>query len=489
MIDSLRGLLLPPLVASVQAGEGSPVEDPATLCRLARASLDQGVRVLRLEGVENIRHIRTKTGAFVIGLIKNQYEDSEVYITPTGGEVMALLETGCEAIALDATRRTRPGAAELKDLIQIIHDHRRVVVADVDTVESAVVAAMIGADVVGTTLSGYTKESPNVAGPDFELLRACRAALAPNVLLLGEGRFAQRWQVEAALRIGADAVVVGGALNDPVKNTRRLLPVSAPSCGAVAAIDIGGTWLRAATVRNLLDPVQVSRIPLPKTRAEKLDWIAAYLDAGSDGSGAAKFDRIGISTGGVVFRNKVTISKPTLPENVGTDFNILSSHLSGNDPVGVLAMGDGHASAWAHVCHPDFAGKNVATLAIGTGLGFGYVREGEILMGSGGEYTRINDSLAPNGETYEELLGGLFLTKEPTAQQKIHANEAIAEVLSLIDTFLFPEVIVVCGTVGMQPWLDLAIPDKEGFPRVPVVRSPFGADAGIHGAAAIALFP
>jgi len=128
-------------------------------------------------------------------------------------------------------------------------------------------------------------------------------------------------------------------------------------------------------------------------------------------------------------------------------------------------------------------------MAIGTGLGYGHVREGKIVMGSHGEYSRLNDLPGPGNNTFEELLGGAGLTPNPTDQQKEMANRAAEHALRMISTLLFPDVIVVCGTVGMQPWLNLELPEKEGWPNVPVVRSPLGADAGLYGAAALALYP
>ncbi|HWA82858.1 MAG TPA: hypothetical protein VG820_05475, partial [Fimbriimonadaceae bacterium] len=106
-----------PLIVSVQASPGSAVEDTDTLLRLAQASLAQGVRVLRLEGAERVARIREATGAPVIGLIKRVDPDSPVYITPTAAEVDALLGTGCEAVALDATVRQ----TGLRSLVERIH--------------------------------------------------------------------------------------------------------------------------------------------------------------------------------------------------------------------------------------------------------------------------------------------------------------------------------------------------------------------------------
>jgi N-acetylmannosamine-6-phosphate 2-epimerase/N-acetylmannosamine kinase len=185
----------------------------------------------------------------------------------------------------------------------------------------------------------------------------------------------------------------------------------------------------------------------------------------------------------------VTLSKKFIPENQGTDYNVLREFVGEEDRYGLVALGDGHASAWAHACHPDFAGKDIVVLAIGTGLGFGHVREGKIVMGPEGLYSRLNDLPGPGGKTYEQLLGGFFLSKEPSEELKQEASEAIHHAIRMVSTFLFPDVVIICGTVGMQPWLNLELEPKEGWPNVPVVRSPFGADAGLYGAAAVALYP
>ena len=72
-----------PLIASVQASEKSPVDNPDTLARLARASVQQGVRVIRLEGIKNVMRIKPEAKVPVIGLLKRRYPGSDVYITPT----------------------------------------------------------------------------------------------------------------------------------------------------------------------------------------------------------------------------------------------------------------------------------------------------------------------------------------------------------------------------------------------------------------------
>jgi putative N-acetylmannosamine-6-phosphate epimerase/predicted NBD/HSP70 family sugar kinase len=435
-----------------------------------------------LEGVDAICKIKEATGATIIGLIKKEYSGFEPYITPTRAEIKQLQATGCEIIALDGTDRARPDGSTLAELITVIHEDGQQVMADCDSLESALFSARSGADFIGTTLAGYTAARGLTDNPDIELVRDIALAL-PKMQVIAEGRYSEKWQVEAALRAGASAVTIGGALNDPAKNTRRLLPPE-PSA-EVVAIDIGGTWIRSASMsarafERGFELTEVDRAPLMPTRNERVAWMVGKV---------AGLDRVGISSAGVIWNNRVTLSKKFIPENQGTDYNVLRSHLSGKDKHGLVALGDGHACAWAHACHPDFAGKDIAVLAIGTGLGFGHVREGKIVRGQGGLYSRLNDLPTPNGKTFEQLLGGFALTSTPTEEQKREANEAIHHAIRMVSTFLFPDIVIVCGTVGMQPWLDLELPHLEGWPDVPVVRSPFGANAGLFGAAAIALFP
>ncbi|MBL8040103.1 MAG: N-acetylmannosamine-6-phosphate 2-epimerase, partial [Chthonomonas sp.] len=209
-----------PLVASVQASPNSPVQHAETLGRLAQASLDQGVRVLRLQGKEEVSVIRQMCGnPPTIGLIKREYDGSPVYITPTESEVMDLIATGCEVIALDATARPRPRGTDLRSLVALIHQHGRLAMGDCDSLESARYAVDCGIDFVGTTLCGYTEESRSgELGPALGVLREFISAL--EVPVIAEGRYASVADAQAAICIGATAVVIGGALNDPVKQTR-----------------------------------------------------------------------------------------------------------------------------------------------------------------------------------------------------------------------------------------------------------------------------
>jgi putative N-acetylmannosamine-6-phosphate epimerase/predicted NBD/HSP70 family sugar kinase len=462
-----------PLIASVQASPKSPVDNPETLLRLARASVQEGVELLRLEGLKNIRSIKPDVPVPVIGLIKRNYPGSDVYITPAAQDVDTLLDLGCEIIALDGTQRSRPFEHRLPDLIDRIHRREAIAMADCDSLDSAIAAEAAGADLVGTTLAGYTAEHPATKGPDLDLLRQiCNTVKVP---VIAEGRYSQRWEVEAALRIGAVAVVIGGALNDPVKQTRALKPVSPnrdPN-SVVGAIDIGGTWLRFARFSGDWKLIDVERTPNPPKREDRIAWIRSKVEEHG-------IQRLGLGTGGVTdpHTGEVWTAKEYLmPDHVGIVFS--------EETLGVttFAHGDGHASAWGHANLPRYAGRKVATLAIGTGVGCGFVADGKIWAGTRGEYPRVNDLTAPGGGTFEDLLGGIHLTAEPSDEQKQKARTALIGAVDVLRGMYFPDDLVVCGSVGMSDWL---APELE---RLGLDRSPFGHDAGIYGAAALALFP
>jgi len=458
------------MIASVQASEGSPVDDPQTLLKLAQASQAQGVTVLRLQGADNISTITKGTGLPAIGLIKRNYEGSEVYITATRQEVDEVVASGAQVVAMDATQRPRPGGVSLADLIAYAHQKKLLVLADIDTVESAIGAVHAGADMVSTTLGGYTEARAATQGPDLELLRSVVGAV--TVPVFAEGRFALAWEVEAALRIGATGVIVGGALNDPVKQTKALMPAQGAE-GMVGAVDIGGTWLRFARFSPDWRLVDVERTPNPGNKRGCLAWIRERIEHFG-------VHQVGVSTGGIVepVTGVVWTAKEYLmPDHIGIEFS--------RDTLGVTthAFGDGHATAWAHANLPQFAGKRVATLAIGTGLGAGFVREGKIWCGRRGDYPRVNDLPAPGGKTYEDLLGGINLTTQPTPEKQAEAILALESALSAVRSLYFPDEVVIGGSVGLSPWLEPHVI------RLGAIPSPFGHDAGLYGAAALSLFP
>ncbi len=467
MLSNLLAMLQDcPVIASVQASERSAVDYPETLMQLAQASIDQGVEVIRLQGAENIRFIKDKLTVPIIGLIKKAHPNSDIYITPTKHDVKRLVALECEIIALDASPDRRPDSSTFNDLVGFIQFNGRLAMADCDSEAAVDHAVKCDANIISTTLAGYTKNRPMTDGPDFELIRYAVATGRP---VIAEGRFTQRWQVEAAMRIGAKGVVIGGALNDPVKQTRALTP----PCRAydkVGAVDLGGTWLRFGLFdRGELKDVR--KIARPADQQGRIDWIREQIKS-------CKVDRVGIGTGGTVDlrTGEVWEAKEIIPSHVGT---VLNSETFG---VPTIALNDGLATAWGHACHTSLAGKRVATLALGTGVGAGFVAEGKIFCGAKGEYLRINDLYLANGKTIEDVLGGDALSENPSSAQISEAIEAFRFAVDYLRKSYFPDEIVVCGSVGLSVWLRPLLEDTG------CISTPYGEEAGLYGACQLAYY-
>jgi N-acetylmannosamine-6-phosphate 2-epimerase/N-acetylmannosamine kinase len=116
------------------------------------------------------------------------------------------------------------------------------------------------------------------------------------------------------------------------------------------------------------------------------------------------------------------------------------------------------------------------------------VNDGCILMGPGGEYPRINDLPTEMGRSFEELLGGAALSQYPSPEQMELAKVAADAAMHTVWQLYYPDVIVLCGGIGLADWVS-GDAELEGRGSPQVVRSPFGPDAGLYGAAALALFP
>ncbi|MDD4387684.1 MAG: N-acetylmannosamine-6-phosphate 2-epimerase [Bacilli bacterium] len=209
------------LIVSCQARPGEPLCNPEIMAKMAQSAMLGGAAAIRAAGVADIAAIKAAVRVPVIGLIKREYPDSDIYITPTEREIVELIETGCEMIALDATARSRPGGARLEDLLALIHHHRRLALADVSTFEEAKWAQDHGFDAVATTMAGYTPRSRPTPGPDLKLLKMMVRRLF--VPVIAEGRIYDVAALKKVLKIGPHAVVIGTAITRPQAITERFV--------------------------------------------------------------------------------------------------------------------------------------------------------------------------------------------------------------------------------------------------------------------------
>ncbi len=221
-LDDLRSSL----IVSCQAYPGEPMRDPRTMAQVAQSAVIGGAAAVRVQGIADIQAARSAVEVPVIGLWKDGQDG--VFITPTAHHALACAHAGAHIVALDGTRRPRPDGLSLHETITRVHDHSNaLVMADCGSVDDAVAAARAGADLIGTTLAGYTDERVKTSGPDLDLLRELTAS-GLGVPVVAEGRIHTPGQARQAHEAGAFAVVVGTAITHPASITSWFAAALAP---------------------------------------------------------------------------------------------------------------------------------------------------------------------------------------------------------------------------------------------------------------------
>jgi N-acylglucosamine-6-phosphate 2-epimerase len=228
--SAVRGLFV-----SCQAQPGSPLYGPAMMSAMAQAAVRGGAQGIRANGGDDVRAVRAVVHVPVIGIKKaaNRGPD-QVYITPDVAAAAEVAQAGADIIAVDGTGRPRPGGGSLAELIRRIHEEwGLLVMADIDTVGAGIGAREAGADLVASTLSGYTTRTlpqpppvaqpppaaqagpPSVGRREPDLILVGELAARLDCPVVAEGRYATPDQLRAALSMGAAAVVIGTAITNP----------------------------------------------------------------------------------------------------------------------------------------------------------------------------------------------------------------------------------------------------------------------------------
>jgi putative N-acetylmannosamine-6-phosphate epimerase len=214
LIQKLRG----GLIVSCQAKPESPFYGPSFMAAFARAAEMTGAVGLRVNGETDIRVVRSASSLPIIGINKQRTAEWPVYITPSLGAAREAVIAGAEILAIDATHRPREGNLSPEELIAQIKNQLAVpVMADIDSLEEGIAAAEAGADLVATTMAGYTEARATTQGPDLKLVQDLAGRITVPVIC--EGRVRDPKDVRAALEAGAYAVVVGTAITNPVAIT------------------------------------------------------------------------------------------------------------------------------------------------------------------------------------------------------------------------------------------------------------------------------
>jgi N-acylglucosamine-6-phosphate 2-epimerase len=233
LLERLRG----GLIVSVQAEAESVLNTPETIALLARCAVANGAAGLRIEGYERIKAVRAALGSAVpiVGIIKRTHPGFEPYITSTPDEVGEVADAGADIVAFDATARVRPAGATVADLVASAHGFGLLAMADC-AIETDCVAATgytggtrVEADIVATTLAGYTAETRGRSLPDLDLVRALAAR---HPFTICEGGIGTPGDARAAFAAGASAVVVGTAITNIDVLVRRFAAAAPASPSA-----------------------------------------------------------------------------------------------------------------------------------------------------------------------------------------------------------------------------------------------------------------
>ena len=209
------------LVVSCQVPTGTAIDTPAFISAQAQTVVQAGAVGIRAQGVENVRAVKKLMNVPVIGLVKRYLDTSPVYITPLLSDVLELEQAGAEIVAVDATQRLRPDGLTFEKFMEQIREKTDVaILADVDSLESALLAESLGCDAVATTLSGYTEiAAPEL--PNIELVAELAAQL--KIPVVAEGGYHKREQVTQAFKVGAWTVCVGTAITNPYLLTQHFV--------------------------------------------------------------------------------------------------------------------------------------------------------------------------------------------------------------------------------------------------------------------------
>lgn len=219
MIEKIKG----GLVVSCQALDNEPLHSSFIMSKMAKAAEEGGAVGIRANSKEDILAIKEETDLPIIGIVKRDYADSNVYITATMTEIDELMLAGCDMIALDATSQSRPEGESLKAFVQAIRKKYGdvLLMADTASLEEGIEAERLGFDVISTTLVGYTDYSKgqDIFSHDYALLKAYIEQI--NCPVIAEGGVDTPEKMRGCLEAGAHSVVVGSAITRPQLITKR----------------------------------------------------------------------------------------------------------------------------------------------------------------------------------------------------------------------------------------------------------------------------
>lgn len=220
-VENLKGKL----IVSCQALPDEPLHSSFIMGRMALAAKQGGAVGIRANTKEDIKEIRSQVDLPIIGIVKRDYDDSDIYITPTMKEIEELMEVRPEIIAMDATIATRPGGKNIDEFFKEVKEKypEQLFMADCSTVDEALHADELGFDFIGTTMVGYTPQSKGdkIEANDFEILRKIVSNVKHKVI--AEGNINTPQKARRVVELGAYSVVVGSIITRPQLITKSFV--------------------------------------------------------------------------------------------------------------------------------------------------------------------------------------------------------------------------------------------------------------------------
>lgn len=212
------------LIVSCQALPEEPLHSSFIMGKMALAALWGGAAGIRANTVEDILEIRKNVDLPIIGIIKKVYPDHpDVYITPTMEEIDALAAIGVEVIALDATKRMRPGDKTLDELFTVARKKYpdQLFMADCSSIEEGLHAAELGFDLIGTTMASYTPYTAGCPLPPYDMISTLVEKSGKPVV--AEGNLSTPEELRHAMDLGVMTAVVGSAITRPMLITKKFV--------------------------------------------------------------------------------------------------------------------------------------------------------------------------------------------------------------------------------------------------------------------------
>ena len=226
--EELFAIMKGTVIVSCQATPGEPLYDPerSIMPYMALAAKQAGAKMIRTSSARDIAGIKEMTGLPVIGLIKREYPGYSGRITMTMREVDECMDALADIVSIDCTDTVRGDGKTAPEFLREVKKKypNIIIMADCATLEEAEAAYAAGADLVGSTMNGYTAATAHCKGdPNYELVRQMVEKLPCPVI--AEGRVHTPEQARKMLDIGAWAVVVGGAITRPLEIAARFMAV------------------------------------------------------------------------------------------------------------------------------------------------------------------------------------------------------------------------------------------------------------------------